>query len=151
MEPLHDGGEEDDPPERIDREARLRIRGFVEFADEGDGVLDASDTVVRSDLVRFGRTERTEADGAWFFSAQSEDGRLRVTTRVPMAPDASAPLVAWTVAAQHACGAGATHYAVLIDESDPAQDERFVPAECGADVWPRARRDLARSPFSPSG
>ncbi|HEY5606560.1 MAG TPA: hypothetical protein VIL45_08605 [Thermoplasmata archaeon] len=118
---------------------------------KGDGVLDASDTVVRSDLVRFGRTERTEADGAWFFSAQSEDGRLRVTTRVPMAPDASTPLVAWTVAAQHACGAGATHYAVLIDESDPAQDERFVPAECGADVWPRARRDLARSPFSPSG
>lgn len=51
-----------------------------------------------------------------------------------MTPDASTPLVEWAVAAQRACGAGATRYAVLIDESDPAQDEGFVPAECSADV-----------------
>jgi len=137
VEPLHGGGDEDDeedPPAAVDRRARLRICGFVQFADDGDGMLGSNDTIVRSDLVRFGLIERTETADAWVFTSVAEDGSLSVTARVPRAPDDSGALIAWTVEARHACGPDASHYAILIDQSDPTDEERFVAAECGADL-----------------
>jgi hypothetical protein len=135
MEALHGGdGDPVDPPETIDRRSRLRICGLVEFSDDGDGRLDANDTIVRSDLARFGSIETTDETDAWEFSSLSEKGDLQVTARVPMDPDASAPLIVWTVRAQPVCAEGASHFAVLLDQSDPRDDERFLTAACSAEL-----------------
>jgi hypothetical protein len=135
-EDVDDADEADAHPadhDEREREARVEVCGFVQFVDEnGNGVLDGSDTVVPTDGVTFGPIEHRVEDGVHEFVATTLDGTLTVTAQVPATfPAEGEPLVRWTVEATPTCEEDATHFAVKLEQRGAEGIDGFLVAACG--------------------
>jgi len=115
------------------REARIELCGIVQFVDEdGDGMFDSGDAVVRSDLVAFGDIDHRLVDSVHIFETRSEEGNLTVTLQIPAVfPSIDTPLIDWMAVARPACEPDATHFAIKFEEAEPVDRDAFFAAPCG--------------------
>lgn len=119
--------------DRRGREARVELCGFLQFSDEGgDGTFGPDDTVISTALVRFDTLGHLVDAGFHVFEAVSVDGNLTVTIRVPATfPAEDELLLRWSLEASPTCEAGASHFAVKLEQRAMTKEDRFFVAACG--------------------